>query len=285
MQPGTSHEGTFQKQPSVNRQALEIADNAIIEAERFKAQIQAPSRGNVEHLSYLRYLDSNDDDFFHTTCHVESSLRERIKKGEFVELEKLMIKRLHHNTDTRLQLINKDGATYFAPPVDRDSKIDSIKKWEQAFRVYTTIYCAENPTRSGEILQYVDVIHRAASIFSWDNVARYDYVFRQLMASKPHRSWAKVYTQMWNLTLNEPIKKFNEVGNSNSNNNKYGQNTKRKDNVCWKYNKGNCSYGRTCKFEHRCSYCYAMGHPALKCLKKNGKPKKNDDNQSNKTNS
>ena len=100
---------------------------------------------------------------------------------------------------------------------------------------YTTIYCSASPSKAGEILQYVDVIHRAAAIFNWDTVARYDYVFRQLMSSKPHRSWAKIYTQMWNITLNEPIKKFHENGNyNNSHNAQRSSNQKRKDSFCWK---------------------------------------------------
>ena len=173
---------------------------------------------------------------------------------------------------------NKDGVSYFVPSVDRETRIDGIKKWEQAFRVYTTIYCQANPTRAGEILQYIDIIHRAASIFNWDNVAKYDYVFRQLMATKPHRSWAKVYTQMWNLTLNEPIKKFHENNNyhGNTSSNANNRNQKKKDNICWKYNKNNCTYGRSCKFEHKCSYCGVNGHPVGNCHKKQGKRSSGD---------
>ena len=138
----------------------------------------------------MRYLDGEDDEFFHTTCHIEDNLREKIEIGKFVELEKLIQKRIlqYNNKDEqKMQLVNKDGISYFVPATDRECKIDNIKKWEQAFRVYTTIYCKANPHRAGEILQYVDVINRAAAIFNWDNVAKYDYVFRQLMAAKPHR--------------------------------------------------------------------------------------------------
>ena len=277
---------TEQPQPSTSRQdnshqnnmrvARGAAEAAILDAERCKAQIHQPNRGTPLMQDYrnLRYLDHEDDEFFHITCHIDSSIKERIEQGLFVELEKLLQKKLHAQNDNRLQLVNKDGVSYFVPPIDRDTKIDSIRKWEQAFRMYSTIYCNANPNRSGEILQYVDTIHRAASIFNWDNVARYDYVFRQLMATKPHRSWAKVYTQMWNLTLNEPIKKFQE---SNSNYNHGSRaNGKKKDNICWKFNKNSCSYGKNCKFEHKCSYCGSHGHAALSCQKKQNRAKKSN---------
>ena len=263
------------------RDARNAADNAILEAERFKARIQQPNRGmefynspkcKHDELRAMRYLENDDDEFFHTTCHIDEILKEKIEKGKFVELDKLLQKGILHNKEeSRMQLINKNGSTYFVPTIDRDCKIDGIKKWEQAFRAYTTIYCKANPHRSGEILQYIDIIHRAAAIFNWDNVAKYDYVFRQLMAAKPHRSWAKVYTQMWNITLNEPIKKFNENGNYSQNNSQRSNNGKRKDNFCWKYNKNSCSYGKTCKFDHKCSYCGVAGHPVTNCHKKQGK--------------
>ena len=218
--------------------------------------------------------------FFHTICHIDESLKDKIKRGKFVELEKLIQKKIlqYGDQEKRMQLINKDGVSYFVPSVDRESRIDSIKKWEQAFRVYTTIYCQHNPSRSGEILQYIDVIHRAAAIFNWDNVAKYDYVFRHLMDEKPHRSWAKVYTQMWNITLNEPIKKFNENGNysNNTNSQQKGQH-KGKDKFCWKYNKNSCTFGKSCKFDHKCSYCGVHGHPVTACHKKHGKKGNNNE--------
>ena len=87
---------------------------------------------------------------------------------------------------------------------------------------------------------------------------------------------------MWNITLNEPIKKFNESGSSyyksgNSNN-------KKKDSFCWKYNKNNCTYGKNCKFDHKCSYCGVSGHPVTNCHKKQGKrgDNKNKSNGSHK---
>ena len=286
------------------QEAREVADQAIIEAERFKARVQQPNRGEIQfnntknvlinspkcafgEKQAMKYLENEDDEFFHTTCHIEDTIREKIEKGKFVELDKLIQKRiLQYNfkdqEHSRMQLINKDGMSYFVPTIDRESRIDGIKKWEQAFRVYTTIYCKANPNRAGEILQYIDTIHRAAAIFNWDNVAKYDYVFRQLMAAKPHRSWAKVYTQMWNLTLNEPIKKFNENGNSSSSTNQKGG-SRKKDTYCWKYNKNSCTYGRSCRFEHKCSYCGVMGHPVTSCHKKHGK--KGGGDKSDKSNS
>ena len=59
-----------------------LADRAVIEVERFKASV-APPKGMI---------DDNDDDFFHVTCHVDANIIQKIEKGEFVDLDKLLPK-------------------------------------------------------------------------------------------------------------------------------------------------------------------------------------------------
>ena len=251
------------------QQARMDAPKNIIEAERYKANL-APT-GTHDLSSIMR---DPDDDFFHTICHVEQSLRDRIKRGEFVELEKLLKrgKLSKSNDEQRLEIRNKDGVAYFTPSTDRDTRINGIGRWDQAFRVYATIYSRANPTRAAEIRQYVDVIHRAARIFSWDNVANYDFVFRQLMAENPLRNWSKTYTQMWNLTLCEPTNRLNHFGGQSGGKRRDTTQGSR-DGTCWRFNKGKCRYGQHCRFEHKCSYCGSHNHAAIHCSRKN---KKND---------
>ena len=109
------------------KEARATSDAAVLEAERFKATIN-PRSGikfnndnilpgyQMEQLKHMRYLDSEDDEFFHTTCHIDQSLRDKIKRGEFVELEKLIQKRTQFSDpeqDRRMQLVNRDGESYF----------------------------------------------------------------------------------------------------------------------------------------------------------------------------
>ena len=36
--------------------------------------------------------------------------------------------------------------------------------------------------------------------------------------------------------------------------------------VCKQFNRsGRCSYGKECKFEHRCLFCGKFGHPVINC--------------------
>ena len=112
----------------------------------------------------------------------------------------------------KIGIIHEDGETFLAP-ARKVSKITSIKKWDTAFRVYATIYSEANPHRASEIFQYIDVIHTLSSANTWESVMYYDFTFRQLMASKPWRSWAKTYTQGWNLAFNSNFS-ANKVGNN-----------------------------------------------------------------------
>ena len=127
----------------------------IIQAEQFRAYVMAP-KGNTNNFDSqslppeIELLRRNDDDndFFHITCHIDPNLKLKIKQGEYVELEKLLMKESSSavlNNDSRLELVNRDGNMFFAPVQNRESKINSIHKWEQAFRIYAAIYTRANP--------------------------------------------------------------------------------------------------------------------------------------------
>ena len=114
---------------------------------------------------HMSPLGKSDEDFFQPMCHMESGLRQKIENGEFVDLEKLLPRdkrSTYKPEDDRLEWVFRDGGTYLAPAGNRENKINGIRKWDQAFRVYAIIYCGAHPERSKEIWQYVEIIHTAA---------------------------------------------------------------------------------------------------------------------------
>ena len=206
--------------------AKEKANRLILDAERYKATVSAlqgmsncevlPGMSNQEVLPDTPNQEVVDDDmFFHVTCHIDPMLKAKIAKGEFVELERLLPRqRGAGGNDNRMNIVQRDGQTYFVP-ASSPNRISSIRKWEQAFRIYAAVYSEANPSREAEIWQYVHVINVAASSYVWDNVSFYDVTFRQLMASNPGRPWSKIYNQMWNIAMREPL---NRNGNGWQNN-------------------------------------------------------------------
>ena len=189
------------------RKAKEAAEANIVDAEKLKAQIAKPGGKSPSHSiqeidwSCLKDLISEvkDEKIFHLTCHVDLALREKCEKGEFIDLIKLIMKPQAFDPESEerpYEVVSKNGQTYFAPKIDRENKITNVRKWEEAFRVYATLYCRAKPERSPEVWQYVETINWATQRYVWENVAYYDYIFRRLMAEYPDRSWAKTYSHM-----------------------------------------------------------------------------------------
>ena len=86
------------------------------------------------------------------------------------------------------------------------------------------------------------------------------------MSQYPNRNWGKIYTQMWNLAMKEPITKFVRYGNANQSNNRQTEG-KNREKYCWKFNKNKCK-NKNCDWEHRCKYCDGWGHGLYNCYKK-----------------
>ena len=231
-QPGTS--GNQEKAEAVKR-----TEKLILDAEKFKAKIAEPTQGTLSPQVMIQCVEGptnnlfddrsksssnlggseldGDDEFFHLTCHIDKGLQTKIEQGHFVDLEKLLPRNRPGAVggapvdNTRLEWVHRDGQTFLAPVQNKGSNISNVRKWEQAFRIYAAIYSGANPARAKEIWQYVYTINLAASTYTWENVANYDYTFRQLMEYNPQRSWAKIYSQMWNLAMKDPINRSQKL--------------------------------------------------------------------------
>ena len=103
------------------------------------------------------------------------------------------------------------------------------------------------------------------------------------MAFNPQRNWGKIYNQMWNISMCEPINRTNNTAgqggfksksfpgaaaqSSGGSTNVTGQKTKPKLKYCWAFsNKGNCSDPK-CHFVSKCSYCESNDHGLCNCPK------------------
>ena len=141
--------------------------------------------------------------------HVEVALQEKVKRGEYVDLAKLLPRERNlHSEDQRMELVNRGGQSFFIPVSDRDSGggITSFNKWEQAFRVFMNIYLQTHPNRSGELLQYAHIIFTASSSYIWDNVYTYDKEFRVHMDRFLNHNWCIILQQAWTMYLKDRLK-------------------------------------------------------------------------------
>ena len=54
-----------------------------------------------------------------------------------------------------------------------------------------------------------------------------------------------------------------------------------KDDYCRRFNKGRCTFGLRCRFEHRCQYCHKFGHGIHNCRKLIADKKEKESNNRN----
>ena len=73
---------------------LEVARRIVADAENFKATVKPPPKGNGFLDKIPRGEDHmDDDDYFYLVCHVDSGLKAKIEKGEYIDLERLLPKK------------------------------------------------------------------------------------------------------------------------------------------------------------------------------------------------
>ena len=205
-----------------------------------------------------------DEQYSMVATHVDETLYNKVTNGEYVDFSKLIPRdRVWEEDNQTLELVQRGGKAVFAPSSDRETTaITNFNKWEQAFRVFSAIFTKEHPERSSELVQYNHLIYTTAQTYVWSNVYAYDKDFRIHLSHNPSRTWSLILQQAWSFRLKT---KLAEIGHSNGG--RTHEKFKGKREVCYRFNRGKCSYGPKCKFEHRCQVCTKYGHGAWNCRK------------------
>ena len=260
----------------------EKAQKLIDEADANKARKSTTNPGKPIDwdldLNKQFHLVIVDEDFLLVAAHVDSTTYGKIITGEYVDFAKLLPRdRVQQEDDHRLQMVFRGGHAYWVPANDRDlQSIHSFGRWEQAFRVYSDIYLRRHPDRSTELIQYNHVIYSASLSYVWDNIYAYDKDFRLHLGRHPDRSWGIILQQSWSMWLKDRLVKSDfRSRNNDQTPGRYAEaSTNDKDEkavgvnrICRRYNKGRCSFGPSCRYEHRCSYCFKFGHSIINCQK------------------
>ena len=144
---------------------LKAIQNAQLMGKETAIQDMGEVQGDLTSIRQQIGMGLSDDDFFHLTCHIDPNLQLKIEKGCYVDLDKLLPKECGENSvysnEKKMEWVQCEGSTYLVP-AKKSSRINCFRRWEQAFRMYATIYCTKNPNRSHEIWQYISVINTAS---------------------------------------------------------------------------------------------------------------------------
>lgn len=220
------------------------------------------------------------------TARVNPEIKRRIAMGEYVNLQRLLPKaRVDPNDDhDKYRMVSKDGYSYFVDDKESSNKedglpINSIARWDQAFRVYSAIYLAANPSRVSELAEYTQNIHKYAATYPWQRVYNYDILFRQLVEKKPTRPWDVVHFNYFmgqfgeNLNLTQGTRQppQSQPVSHSPDAPVYALNKK---DCCFRFNKsGKCKWGDSCNWEHKCYLCGMSNHGYNTCRFRKGRRK------------
>ena len=185
-QPGTSGmcKDNGNRGPETTPEAQ--ADNLIRDAERSRARLLEVPGKSPPILSTVQI----DEDYQMIDSHLDDMIKRKIVNFKYIDFSKLINRsKVISEQDQRLEIVNHNGMTYFAPVAD-NIQINTYGKWEQAFRIYSNTLTSVYPSEAPELLQYNHTIHTASSSYVWDNVYAYDKEFRHHIGRHPSRSWA-----------------------------------------------------------------------------------------------
>ena len=132
------------KRDRESEEVLDAAERAIVTAEKNKAELEIPrgkedlifpsqsiEMGKVPCVDFT--VSDQDGDFFNINCHIDDNLKEKIERGEYVALEKLLFKlrqslRGPEDEEDKIEVIKKNGLSYRIPTSnEKEEKIYSLK--------------------------------------------------------------------------------------------------------------------------------------------------------------
>ena len=134
---------------------------------------------------------------------VPSRKRDRIVRGEFVDLNNLLPERLMLEPDdcfelsvgARRSVSIRPRSTSSQPTRHREHDMAS---WLEAFILYPSVLMDASPDRAGQLLAYQARILEANNNYDTDAWLAYDLRFRHALATQPHQhSWTTIDVNLW----------------------------------------------------------------------------------------
>ena len=167
------------REPPVNEEQSpeDQVHNIIWQAKAAKARMFTAT-GNNNNLLLLPTAIVNED-YMVVGAHLDNQIVIKIKSVEHMLFGKLIPPDRVIN-EGRIEMYVKNGRLYWMP-ASNAININSIARWEQAFWVFSNIYCKVNPHHSAELIEYNHVTHTITLLYTWDNVYVFDKEFRMHM--------------------------------------------------------------------------------------------------------
>ena len=134
---------------------------------------------------------------------VPARIKERIIKGEYIDLTTLLPKAMlssnvepDHPGSLTLQL--PSGPSIFTiQAAAKGRKITSFSSWMEAWNVYLAIRVDFAPSSAPSLIAYQRIITSASVSYPLQSWLNYDVQFRMLAASNPSLRWDTRHHDLW----------------------------------------------------------------------------------------
>ena len=135
--------------------------------------------------------------------------------------------------------------------------------------IYASIMLEKWSSKGLELIKYMQTVRMAATRGYAEGWIQYDEQYRLRKAHSPSSSWGVVDMELWMLLVSTPKTTptfdsgFPKQQYQGSNNRQADRSLEfnRRGSVCKLLNKGFCTFGKKCKFPHKCYKC--NGNPPL----------------------
>jgi len=140
------------------------------------------------------------------TVNVTQNIKEKIKKGDYVDLASLLTNNQHN--DSKQKLIFQQRELILQP----DQNYKKIFSIDTAFIIATSIYCSAHPEKIQDFLKYMSMVQLGASRCANLGWKMCDKQFRLRNEQDPTSSWSLVDYELWLIDMNN-IKSSPGTGN------------------------------------------------------------------------
>ena len=201
------------------------------------------------------------------SSHVPTQLCKKIWAHEYINISLLL------KGSVELQDLFSSGVVHLTgkghlearPVVNTKDKVTSIEKWTDAFLIFASIYLKRFPSKTQEILQYMNIIREAASrsaTFTWRS---YDEQFRLRQESEVE-SWGKINSDLWLRLMTSSTVTAPQASTTSNTSSTSKLDPTRVIGTCFDFNDGFCPRFY-CKFKHVCSNCNNPNHGRVTCFR------------------
>ena len=212
--------------------------------------------------------------------HVSISTREKIKRGEYIELNSLLPPtpgyQVEESLAKQIRLSEDDGQLVLSTTSGAAKrKLDNLAAWLEAWSIYCSILCVAQSDRASELIAYQLRIVQPARKYRWPAVSEYDMCFRQKAAYIPALQWDTVdtdlYTRCFTGQTHIMCTLCKRSGHAATSCVLRSQTQSQREKslsaspvpTCGLFNRGSCSYN-PCRFRHKCNSC-GGDHPVSSC--------------------